>query len=108
MLPKANRNDKKAIEKIFKEGRFVNSPNLTFKFVLNNNPAVPRVSFIAPKGIAKLAVKRNLLRRRGYAILGKYIDDLPTGLIGAFVFRKSEDNVVILENEIKNILSEIS
>ena len=107
MLPKKNRADTKTVEKIFKVGRFLNSPSLTFKFILNqgNNK---KISFIAPKSIAKLAVKRNFLRRRGYNVLQKYLKDFPDGILGVFIFRKLEDNVLILENEIKNILSKIN
>jgi ribonuclease P protein component len=108
MLLKKNRADKKAVERIFKEGKFLNSLNLTFKFILSNDSTLPRISFIAPKNIAKLAVRRNLLRRRGYSVLKKYIYLLPTGLLGVFVFKKYQDNVLILENEIQTILAKIN
>ena len=108
MLPKKNRADRKAVEKIFKEGIFLNSPNLTFKYLKNNNSFQPQISFIAPKNIAKLAVKRNLLRRQGYNILGKYINDLPVGISGVFVYKKYQNDVLVIENEIKNILSKIN
>lgn len=108
MLPKKNRADKKAVERIFKGGRVLNSPILTFKFVLNNNSTIPRISFIAPKNIAKLAVKRNLLRRLGYSVLKKYLKDFPAGIMGVFIFKKYQDDVSILENEIKNILNKIN
>jgi len=108
MLPKKNRADKKAVEKIFKEGKFINSSNLTFKFVLNNNSTLPRLSVVVPKNITKLAVKRNLLRRRGYDALGKYFKDFPLGLMGVFIFKKHQDDILILENEIKTILAKIN
>jgi ribonuclease P protein component len=120
MLPKKNRADKKLVERTFKEGKFINSPNLTFKFILTNNSTVPRISFIAPKNVAKLAVQRNLLRRRGYSILGKYMNQFPLGLIGVFIFktrpngrglpvgREYQDDVSILENEIKNVFAKIN
>ena len=108
MLSKKNRTNKKTVEQIFKEGRFLNSPTLTFKFILTNKITLPRISFIAPKNIAKLAVKRNLLRRHGYGVLKKYIHNFPAGLIGVFVFKKFEDNVSILENEIKTTLNKIN
>lgn len=108
MLPKKNRADKKAVENVFKEGRFINCSNLSFKFILTQKPSVPRISFIAPKNIAKLAVKRNLLRRRGYSALGKHINQFPFGIVGVFMFKKYQDDVLIIENEIKNILSKIN
>ncbi|MDE2399496.1 MAG: ribonuclease P protein component [Patescibacteria group bacterium] len=108
MLPKKNRVDKKNIDLIFKTGKFVVSPNLTFKFLLTNHKTPPQISCIAPKSIAKLAVKRNLLRRRGYTALGKYINQFPAGLLGALVFKKYQDDISILEDEIKNILNKIN
>src|SRR4026208_2030615 len=107
MTPKKNRADRKAIEKIFKTGKFLTSPSLTFKFIRDNSPA-PRISFIVPKTVAKGAVQRNLLRRRGYVALGKYMGQLPGNIIGAFIFKKSTTLVKDLENEIKNILSKVN
>ena len=117
MLPKKNRADKKQIEKIFKEGRFLISPNLTFKFMITPKALLwghpqskalgAKISFIAPKSVAKLAVKRNLLRRRGYSALEKHINQFPAGLVGAFIFKKPIDSVVEIENEIKTILTKI-
>ena len=108
MLPKKNRADTKAVEKIFKEGKFLNSPNLTFKFLKNKNLSAPKISFIAPKNVAKLAVKRNLLRRHGYDVLGKYINQFPLGFSGVFVYKQYQDNLSVIENEIKNILTKIN
>jgi len=125
MLPKKNRADKKAVGRIFKEGKFINSPNLTFRFVSTREyesfsskqpdsslPTrkflCPRISVIVPKAVAKLAVKRNLLRRLGYSVLEKYINQFPSPLLGVFVFKKYQDNVLILEHEIKNILNKVN
>jgi ribonuclease P protein component len=108
MLPKKNRADRKAVEKIFKEGKFLNSPNLTFKFFINKNSLIPQISFVAPKGVAKLAVKRNLLRRHGYVALSKHIDQFPLGIKGVFLYKKNQSDISIIENEIKNILSKIN
>ena len=109
MLKKKNRANKKEIDLLFKEGKFLNFPNLTFKFINSSRSDLDRrISFIAPKSVARLAVKRNFLRRRGYDILKKYLDQFPAGILGAFVFRKYQDDISILENEIKNILAKIN
>ena len=104
MLKKENRANKKDIDLLFKQGKFLNSINLTFKFRLTSQKT-RKISFIAPKSVAKLAVKRNLLRRRGYDALKKYLDKFPIGILGAFVFKKYQDDVLVIENEIKEILS---
>jgi ribonuclease P protein component len=109
MLKKENRADRKAIAKIFKNGRFINSPSLTFKFILDSNLSTPVISCVVPKSVYKSAVKRNALRRRGYLILEKYFNKLPRNIVGVFVFNKKiSDPNINLENEIKNILSKIN
>ena len=108
MLAKKNRADKKAVEKIFKEGKFVNFPNLTFKFILSSGQSLPQVSVIVPKNIAKLATKRNFLRRRGYDVLKKHINQFPPQTLGVFVFKKHQNDALVIENEIKDILAKIN
>lgn len=107
MLPKKNRADKKLVEKIFKNGIFINSSGLSLKHLLENKSTLPRVSFIAPKTVSKKAVVRNLLRRRGYVILKKYFNKIPNGFSGIFIFKK---NITLseIENEIKKILNKIN
>ena len=106
MLKKENRVDKSSIDRIFKEGRFVGSPNLTFKYILSPNLKSSRISFIAPKSVAKLAVKRNYLRRRGYDVLKKV--SIPPSLIGVFIFKKIILSIPELEDEVKKIFSKIN
>lgn len=114
MLPKRNRVVKREVDLIFKtcppngrEGKFAISFSLTFKYLKNRVQGV-KISFIAPKSVAKLAVKRNLLRRRGYSALEKHISQFPLGITGIFIFKKYQDDILILENEIKTILSKIN
>lgn len=107
MLPKKNRADKKAVEMVFKQGKFLNSPSLTFKFVLAGVSTLPRISFVVPKTLSKKAVDRNFLRRRGYNVLKKYINKFPIGTLGVFVFKKSSISILEIEDEIKDILKKI-
>lgn len=122
MFPKRNRADKKTIEKIFKEGKFVSSPNITLKFIIKKEETTEgifKVSIITPKTVSKKAVTRNLLRRRGYEVLRKNIKNLPRGFLGVFVFAKKSvdffggrkkrayDPMYNIENEIRIILSKI-
>lgn len=119
MFPKKNRVEKKLVEKIFKEGEFLNSPNLTLKFI-KKETKIPQFSFIAPKTVSKRAVDRNLLRRRGYSALRKHIHLFPKNIAGAFIFGKKSlgffggrKNKTInpfknLENEIEKILNKIN
>ncbi len=93
MLAKKNRADKKNIEKIWKEGRFLGSFNISLKFILIPGTTHPRVSFIVPKTVSKKATERNFLRRRGYAVIQKKLNLLPKELVGAFVFGKNSIRV---------------
>jgi ribonuclease P protein component len=107
MLPKKNRVDKKEIDILFKKGKFVVSPSFTFKFI-KNSAGEKKISFITPKSVAKLAVKRNLLKRKGYSVLKKYINQFPLGILGVFVFKKPEEDISKIEDEIKNTLHKIN
>ncbi len=106
MLKKTNRVDRKTINQIFKLGHFINSPNLTFKFIKNTDNNF-KFSFIAPKSVAKLAVKRNSLRRHGYNAL-KRISFLPKEIVGIFIYKKVVLDISQLENEIKTIFNKIN
>lgn len=103
MLPKKNRADKKAIEKIFKKGFFLGSGLLNLKYVLTKTPIQPKISFIAPKTVAKQAVLRNKLRRQGYEAFKKYLNLLPNGFSGVFVFNKLKGSKITIKNIEKEI-----
>ncbi len=107
MLSKKNRINTKEVDKIFQKSNSLNSLSLAFKYFKNEGKET-KISFIAPKNLAKLAVKRNLLRRLGYFALEKNIKLFPAGITGIFVFKKYQDNIAILENEIKNIFGKVN
>ena len=106
MLKKANRVSKKTLDEVFKSGRFINSPALTLKYA-QSGEAEPRISFIVPKNVAKSAVVRNALRRRGYQAIVGHLATLPQGFIGAFIFKK-ELNIDELKHELENLLNKIN
>ncbi|MDP2788710.1 MAG: ribonuclease P protein component [bacterium] len=108
MLPKNYRVDKKQVGRVFQVGKFINSSSLSFKFILNKDSNARRISFIAPKSVAKLAVERNTLRRLGYNALKKDITKFPAGLVGVFIFKKFSKDVSLIEKEIENILHKIN
>jgi len=103
MLPKRSRVGRKTAAKIFKIGKFISSQNLALKFVREGD-SQPRISFTAPKNIAKTSSKRNYLRRRGYLIIEKYLNRFPRGFCGVFVFKTAK---IDIENEIKTILTKL-
>lgn len=107
MLPKKNRADKKAIERIFKEGKVFNSPFLTFRFLVVPKDG-KRVSFIVPKNVVKSAVERNHLRRLGYFAFKDFLNDFPAGIVGIFTYKKRQSDILVIKNEIKKILNKIN
>lgn len=113
MLSKKNRPNKADIEQIFKKSTFFASPYVTFRFLIQNTQNKPKIAFITPKTTAKKAVKRNLLRRRGYIVLQKHINTFPLGFLGVFIFNKKSleffgGNKKDNSNSIENIDKEIT
>ena len=123
MFPKKNRIDKSTISYIFTRGKSIKSSNITTRFILDNKQASSRVAFITPKTTTKSAVKRNLLKRRGFNALTKYIQELTPQFLGVFIFNKNslksfgakstnkakfKESKQNLENEIKNLLNKIN
>lgn len=118
MLPKKNRVNKEKFEKTFKKGRFVNSSNVSLKFAIDPKTKL-NISFTVPKSAVKSAVKRNLLKRRGYYVIKKHLKYLPLGFVGVFIFgkkslevfggrkNKNQDPISNLELEIQSILKKI-
>ncbi len=107
MLPKKNRVDRKGVNLLFKEGKSLVSPILSFRFIIKSTKSPAQISFTTPKSIAKLAVIRNKLRRRGYTAVQKHLNNFPSGIMGVFVFRKYEDDVSKIEQDIKSFFNRI-
>ena len=92
MLPKRNRNDRKAVARIFREGRTVGTPALSLKFFVGSGD-LRRVSFITPRKVAPRPAARNLLRREGYRALMSHWQELPAGFQGVFILHKHSENI---------------
>ncbi|MFA7000183.1 MAG: ribonuclease P protein component [Candidatus Paceibacterota bacterium] len=82
MLSKKKRITKDIFQTILKKGNIVSSSFFLFRYIKETSP---RYAFVAPKKIAKTAVKRNSLRRIGYNILRSY--DLQS-CAGIFFYKK--------------------
>lgn len=108
MLPKKNRANKNKVERVFKEGKFINSPFFSFKFVLNKLSRTRQISVVVPKSVSKLAVSRNKLRRLGYKSLEQHLPLFPIGIEGVLMFKKPNEDVLAIEDEIKHIASKIN
>lgn len=108
MLPKKNRANKNKVDRVFKEGKFINSSILSFKFTLNNPHKTPQISVVVPKSVFKLAVSRNSLRRLGYRALKNHLALFPAGIEGVLMFKRATKDILAIEDEIKHIVSKIN
>lgn len=63
-----------------------------------------RFCFSVSKKVAKKAVLRNKLRRAGYKILRKYLENIKSKTLAIFYFKKVPKNNEEMEKELFNIL----
>ena len=94
MIPKKKRVTKDTFQIIMEKGSIFHSSFFMLRYLIQNNPSY---AFVAPKKIAKTAVKRNFLRRRGYNILRSF--NLNKGA-GIFFYKK--EGLIASPVEIKN------
>lgn len=90
MFSKKERSDKAVIENVIKNGRTTQSDNLSLKFLgLNGllSPGNNRYSFVVSNKVAKRAVVRNLLKRRGRYIVRKNSVKIKTPFACVFFFK---------------------
>ena len=93
MLPAKNRLTKnREFISIFKKGRSIYSGSLGLKY-LSNDLGVNRVGILVGVKVSKLAVRRNLYKRRLRAIFSQENKNLKQGY----------DLVIITKTEIKNL-----
>ncbi len=86
MTPKKRRVTKSLFGVIMKNGLLIHSPFFTLRYIKDPSVASYNLAVVAPKSVAKTAVLRNSLRRRGYrALLGV---NIPQGVVGAIFYKK--------------------
>lgn len=101
MLPKKKRVTKNTFKTVLKEGSVVYGSFFVFRYIKQDFPSY---AFVVPKKLVKTAVKRNLLRRKGYNIIRKY----PLkSMVGIFFYKKEgllatkEELLLDIENILK-------
>lgn len=93
MLPKKKRVKKDTFQTIMEKGSIVSGSFFILHYLKQN---FPQYAFVVSKKIAKTAVKRNSLRRKGYNILRLY--DLKS-FAGIFFYKKEALNASFVEIE---------
>ncbi|MDO8493306.1 MAG: ribonuclease P protein component [bacterium] len=97
--------NKAGVEAVLKEGRLVHSDNLSLKYLkakgLPSNPK-SHYSFVVSAKTAKLAVTRNLLKRRGRHIVDKLVSMFKAPFDFVFFFKPGATKIDFesLEKEI--------
>ena len=103
MLPKKKRIPRQDFSEIISRGKRYHSPH----FFLYTLPAsISKFSFSVSKKVATHAVDRNKLRRRGYSVISKHTEDIKTGVLCFFSFKKGSTTISfsVLEKEIVDLL----
>lgn len=105
MQPKAQRLQRTLdIENVHKRGRTLKNNLMRIKF-LRNNLNNSRVTIVISKSVAKLAVKRNALRRRVSAVLRDMLDQLSHPIDMLVILNSSAKDAN--SSEIRNSLSQL-
>ena len=103
MVSKKKRVTKDLFHVIMKTGRVISSPLFLFRYIPQKDV---KVAFVASKSIAKSAVERNNMRRRGY----NTIRNIPLQNIACIFFYKKEAkkaNFEEIKTEVENILKRV-
>jgi len=112
MFPKKNRITKTGFDTLLKKGSVFHSPYFSLRYNKKDS-SLPQFAFVVSKKVAKNAVERNILRRRGFSslrnlcVLGK--ESKWNGVIGAFFFKKEAKGLSFeeIKKEIEGLLMKI-
>lgn len=110
MFSQKERVNKDIFPAILKIGRTINSDNLSLRYIENKDVSAGlknRYTFVVSAKVSKLAVVRNLLKRRGRYIIRKNKDKIKTSFNCVFFFKPGSVklNFEELEKEFLILLS---
>lgn len=92
MLPKASRIRATEFPTLLGKTRSIHGRLLSISYTSPDSTISGKFAVVAPKSIAKLAVDRNKLRRRVYAILREYKDAIAMGVTCMLFLKKEAKN----------------
>jgi len=106
MLPKKQRMNTRLFKEIFKRGKNYHSGFLGAKIFILKKGEKERFAFVVSKKIDKKASTRNLLKRRGYAIIKEFLPKIKTPVMVIFILKKGSEKLSFEEykEEIEFIL----
>lgn len=106
MLGKKLKVSKQVFQEAFKKSRIISSDHLMMRFYKENEDLLSKFSFSVPKSVAKSAVTRNLLKRRGYATIKGLLKNIKKSYICLFSFKKGSSTLTFsqIKEEINLLL----
>lgn len=106
MLPKNRRLDKSLFNEVIKKGRSIHSKNISVSILKGSEIEDSRFAFVVSKKVAKKAVNRNLMKRRGYSVLKNLSKEIKKGFLVVFFFKKGSESLTFkeIEDEIATLL----
>ena len=110
MLSKEGRISQSLFTQIIKEGRSFGFKNFSLRFCLRGDHKKSAFSFVVSSKEVKKAVWRNLIKRRGRAVVKKNSNRIKAGYLYAFFLKKSlvSKSFIEFETEIMDGLKEIN
>ena len=104
MLPKRQRVTRAFFSDIMSRGKVFHSKAATLRILPTTNTSA--FSVVVSKKIARRAVVRNTLRRRGYRALGNIFEKMQNPYMGAFFLKKNTQELAFeeLEHEFEVLL----
>lgn len=93
MLPKHKRLTKKEFNEVFEKGQPIHSDFLFGKVLKTKKPTDSKFSVSVPVKVEKKAVKRNLLRRRGYVILKNTLENIKNDFKIIIILKKGAEKL---------------
>src|SRR6476620_3631920 len=103
MLPKKKRVERTIFPETLGRGKSAYSPFLNLKCLKRSDKNESKFSFVVSKAVAKKAVQRNLLRRRGYSVIKDNQSKIKESFTCIFFFKKESVSLSFKELE-KDIL----
>lgn len=102
MFKKNKRLKKESIIKILRQGRNCRGRNVSLKYITDSGQH-SFFAFIVSTKVAKSAVSRNKLKRRGRAIISKLLPRVQEGCLALIFFEKGSPGIKFSELEMEII-----
>lgn len=100
MLSKKRRAEKSLFPRVLSKSKSFYGKNMTVRVFLLNSPdknSKSKFSFVVSKKVSNKAVKRNLLKRRGYSVVKDIKTQINEGFVCVFFFKTTTINLSYIE-----------